>query len=84
MVNRPRCDHCLYWELLNRCKDGGGRIEDADDFVGVCHRFPSQFNSTCADEIGNRGGGQAKDAWWQPLMTGDEWCGEFRFNEGKA
>ena len=82
-MNRPRCDHCLYWELVNKYM-GSRKIADPDDFVGACHRFPGQFNSIYAAEMERRGGGPPEDEWWQPLMTGDEWCGEFRFNEGKA
>lgn len=48
------CESCLWWSL-----------EDADQDVGICRRFPPAFNP------------EAKMHRF-PVVVADDWCGEWR------
>ncbi len=84
MSKDMRCDSCIYWSLMHefRKPDGPRRdYEHPDDYKGKCHRFPPQLDTVYAgkreDEIGE-GCESLTSAWYQPLTTGSDWCGEHK------
>lgn len=75
------CDHCRFWEQQPQIHDEEGQ----------CHRYPPQLNPHAVaaamedDDMAKMGEFAAHESasqqitcWVLPLMSHDDWCGEFR------
>lgn len=75
-----RCDECQFWKVQS---NSNGHV---DDIVGKCHRFPPQLDPIYAGKREDEGGCGCEalvGCWYQPLSTGEDWCGEFKCADNK-
>lgn len=80
MSNKYRCDKCRFWEPW--------KPEDhkphPNDIEGKCRRFPPVLSDAGVADCVNADESEAAEVpnnmyvWFQPITSGDDWCGEFK------